>query len=61
MTHLPLHPDDILLFTEITDVMRRVAKHYALPLQTIEALQMPTQGMANRLGECTHTPASSAS
>ena len=52
---LPLHPDDILLFTEIAGVMRRVAKHYDLPLRQIEAFPMPTAGMANRLGECDST------
>lgn len=51
-TNIPLHPDDVLLFNEVAHVMRRVAKHYNLPLRSIEAMPMPTRAMCDRLGDC---------
>lgn len=51
---LPIHPDDLLFFNEVADVMRKVAKGYDLPLMAIEAYPMPTRGMADRLGDCAH-------
>ena len=50
-----IHPDDILFFTEVSRVMRIVAKNYDLPLRNITGLAMPKSGMADRMGECTHT------
>lgn len=49
---MPIHPDDVLLFTEISDAMRRVAQKYELPLRKITGLPMPKNGMADRLGDC---------
>ena len=51
---MDIHPDDVLVFTEVCDAMRLVAKNYNLPLKTITGLKMPERGMADRLGECTH-------
>lgn len=50
-----LHPDDLIFFNEVADAMRRVAKHYALPLRSVTALKMPKKGMADRLGDCSIT------
>lgn len=50
--NIPLHPDDLLFFNEVADVMRRVAKHYDLPLLEISAMPMPSKEMADRLGDC---------
>lgn len=47
-----LHPDDLLFFNEVAGAMRRVAKHYNLPLRMITALPMPKDGLADRLGDC---------
>jgi predicted metal-dependent hydrolase len=52
---MPIHPDDILLFSEVTSAMRRVAKEYELPLATITGYPMPLKSMADRLGDCSHT------
>lgn len=52
---MEIHPDDILLFTEICAAMRRVAKNYELPLRNITGLPMPKSGMANRLGDCSYS------
>lgn len=52
MTQLPVHPDDLLFFNEVAEVMRKVAKIYDLPLRSITGYPMPTKGMADRLGEC---------
>lgn len=49
---LNLHPDDVLLFHEVSRAMRTVAKRYDLPLRSITALAMPEAGMADRLGDC---------
>lgn len=37
-TQVPVHPDDILFFNEVRNAMRRVAKHYELPLRSVEGL-----------------------
>lgn len=47
-----LHPDDVLFFAEVTDVMRRVANHYDLPLTGVQPLPMPRAGMSDRWGDC---------
>lgn len=52
MVTIPLHPDDLLFFNEVADVIRRVAKHYELPLNAVEAMPMPTKAMADKLGDC---------
>ena len=52
---IPIHPDDVLLFKEVTDVMRRVAKIYELPLRSISGYSMPKIGMADRLGDCAYS------
>ena len=49
---IPIHPDDILIFNEITVAMRLVAKKYDLPLKSISGLPMPASGMADRMGDC---------
>lgn len=58
MTHnpptIPIHPDDVLFFNEVVGVMRRVAKHYDLPLTHVAAYPMPSKSMADRLGDCGH-------
>lgn len=52
---LPVHPDDLLFFNEVAQAMKLVAKQYELPLRTISGYPMPQNGMANRLGDCSHT------
>lgn len=52
---LPIHPDDVLLFTEVFTAMRMVAKTYELPLRSITGYPMPKHGMANRLGDCSQS------
>jgi hypothetical protein len=52
MQRLPVHPDDLLFFNEVAEIMRKVAKLYDLPLQSITGYPMPQKGMANRLGDC---------
>jgi len=52
MVTLPIHPDDILLFREVTDAMRIVAKNYNLPLGKITGMPMPKSGMIDRMGDC---------
>lgn len=49
-----LHPDDVLFFTEVAGVMRTVARQYQLPLRAISPATMPTAGMADFLGTCSH-------
>ncbi|MCR4301816.1 MAG: DUF45 domain-containing protein [Sulfuricaulis sp.] len=48
-----LHPDDFLFFNEVAGAMRRVARHYELPLRSVTAYPMPLKDMADRLGDCT--------
>lgn len=48
-----LHPDDLLFFYEVARAMRKVARQYELPLQSISAYPMPSKNMADRLGDCT--------
>lgn len=55
MQNLPVHPDDLIFFNEVAEVMRTVAKLYDLPLRSITGYPMPQKGMANRLGDCSHT------
>ncbi len=52
---MEIHPDDVLRFKEISEQMWRVAKEYDLPLRSITHLPMPKSGMANRMGDCSHT------
>ena len=52
MTVMPIHPDDLLFFNEVADAMRKIATKYNLPLRSITGYPMPTQGMADRLGDC---------
>lgn len=49
---MPIHPDDILLFTEVSSAMKRVAKEYGLSLRSIKGFPMPKVGMADRMGDC---------
>ena len=49
------HPTDLQFFCEVRSAMQRVAARYGLPLGAVTHLAMPASGMANRLGECTHT------
>jgi len=49
---LPVHPDDVLLFTEVSKAMRVVARKYELPLRNIEGYPMPKDGMADCMGDC---------
>lgn len=51
-TNIPLHPDDVLFFNEVADVIRKVAKHYNLPLTRVEPASMPASGMIGFLGRC---------
>jgi hypothetical protein len=51
---IPIHPDDVLLYTEISAAMRRVALKYNLPLHSISGYPMPRSGMSDRLGDCSH-------
>lgn len=55
MVTMAIHPDDILVFREVTTAMEQVAKQYGLPLRKVEGLPMPKSGMANRLGDCSHS------
>lgn len=50
-----IHPDDLLLFNEVTAAMRKVATRYELPLRSITGYPMPLRGMANRLGDCSQS------
>lgn len=50
-----LHPDDLLFFNEVRAAMFRVAKNYALPLRSVEAMSMPEKSMIDRLGDCSAT------
>jgi hypothetical protein len=50
-----IHPDDILTFTKLCDAMKFVARQYGLPLRTITGYPMPKTGMANRMGDCSHS------
>ena len=52
LVNSPIHPDDILFFQELCNVMRSVAKEYNLPLRSITGFPMPAKGMADRLGDC---------
>jgi len=52
LQNLPVHPDDLIFFNEVAEVMRTVAKLYDLPLRSITGYPMPKSGMANRLGDC---------
>jgi hypothetical protein len=49
---MPIHPDDILIFTEVSAAMRRVAKKYNLPLKSATGFPMPKSGLADRMGDC---------
>jgi len=51
---IPIHPDDVLLFVEVSAAMRRVAAKYELPIGDITGYPMPKSGMANRMGDCSH-------
>lgn len=53
--NIPIHPDDILLFQEVSKVARQVARHYELPLRSIEGFPMPKKDMADWMGDCSHT------
>lgn len=53
-TASPIHPDDVLLYHDVKAAARRVAVRYNLPLKKIEAMPMPTQGMIDHKGHCTH-------
>lgn len=48
----PIHPDDLLFFHEVSAAMKRVARHYELPLKSVTVLPMPAAGMADRMGDC---------
>ncbi|CAB4190038.1 hypothetical protein UFOVP1196_27 [uncultured Caudovirales phage] len=50
---LPLHADDVLLFTEIRTAMEMVARKYTLPLRSIEPLPSPEYSHSP-LGDCSH-------
>lgn len=52
---MPIHPDDILTFTEVVAAMRKVAAKYNLPLKTVTGYPMPKSGMADRLGDCAYS------
>jgi hypothetical protein len=52
---LPIHVDDVVFFNEVRSVMFSVAKEYELKLKAVEGLPMPESGMADRLGDCSHT------
>jgi hypothetical protein len=52
---MTIHPDDILLYTEVVGAMRRVAAKYGLPLRNITGYPMPEAGMADRMGDCSST------
>lgn len=52
---MDIHPDDILLFKEVTDAMRVVAKKYDLPLRSITGLPLAPYEMFNRMGDCSHS------
>lgn len=47
-----VHPDDLLLFHEVSKAMKKVAQAYELPLKSITGYPMPASGMADRLGDC---------
>jgi len=49
---IPIHVDDILVFKEISEQMRIVAKNYELPLRSITGLPMPKSGLFDRMGDC---------
>lgn len=55
MTNMTIHPDDILLFTEVVAAMRRVARKYGLPLRNISGYPMPKLGFADRMGDCNYS------
>lgn len=50
----PLHPDDVLFFDEVATAMRRVAAEYGLPLRSVTAMSMPSSGMVDCKGDCSH-------
>ncbi len=52
---IPIHPDDVLLFNEVSSAMYKVARTYNLPLNKVVGYPMPERGMANRLGDCSHS------
>lgn len=49
-----LHPDDVLFFHEVVATMKRVAKHYDLPLRTIAPVPEP-EFATSSLGYCSAT------
>lgn len=49
-----LHPDDLLFFNEVASAMRKVAKQYELPLGSVTHLPMPSAGLAECKGDCSH-------
>jgi hypothetical protein len=51
---IPLHPDDVLFFSEVAATMRQVAKQYRLQLRNVVGLPMPESSMSDRLGDCGH-------
>ena len=52
---IQIHPDDLLLFTEISAAMWRVASAYDLPLKSVSGLPTPSRGLYDRLGDCSYT------
>lgn len=49
---IPLHPDDLMFFHEVSNAMWKVAHKYRLPLRSITAYPMPERDLADRLGDC---------
>ena len=49
---IPIHPDDILVFQEVTEAMKIIARKYELPLRSISGFPMPRWGMSDRMGDC---------
>lgn len=49
---MEIHPDDILIFQEVSAAMRIVAKNYDLEIKSIRGLPFPRKGMFDRLGDC---------
>lgn len=49
-----LHPEDLLFFNEVVAAMKRVAREYDLPLRNVTPMAMPAEGMADRMGDCSH-------
>src|SRR5262245_53922778 len=55
MINIPVHPDDLIFFNEVVSAMKRVAKNYELPLQSVTGYNMPEQGLSDRLGDCSQS------